>query len=99
MVVYSSTQHPGEVQHWVSHALGLDNHAVTVECRRMGGGFGGKETQAGHLAVWAAMAANKSSAPSSCGWTATTTSWSPASATRLPTTTRVGFDDTGLLTA
>jgi xanthine dehydrogenase large subunit len=58
-VVYSSTQHPGEVQHWVSHALGLDNNAVRVECRRMGGGFGGKETQAGHLAVWAAVAANK----------------------------------------
>jgi xanthine dehydrogenase large subunit len=57
--VWSSTQHPGEVQHWVSHALGLANHAVTVECRRMGGGFGGKETQAGHLAVWSAIAANK----------------------------------------
>ena len=57
--VYSSTQHPGEVQHWVAHALGLDNHAVRVECRRMGGGFGGKETQAGHLAVWAAIAAHK----------------------------------------
>src|SRR5690606_22380513 len=50
--IYSSTQHPGEVQHWVAHALGLSSHAVTVECRRMGGGFGGKETQAGHLAVW-----------------------------------------------
>jgi xanthine dehydrogenase large subunit len=47
------------VQHWVAHALGIDNHAVRVECRRMGGGFGGKETQAGHLAVWAAVAANK----------------------------------------
>ena len=58
-LIYSSTQHPGEVQHWVAHALGLDNHAVRVECRRMGGGFGGKETQAGHLAVWAAVAAKK----------------------------------------
>jgi xanthine dehydrogenase large subunit len=58
-LVYSSTQHPGEVQHWVAHALGIDNHAVRVECRRMGGGFGGKETQAGHLAVWAAVAAHK----------------------------------------
>ncbi len=58
-LVHSSTQHPGEVQHWVSHALGLDNHAVRVECRRMGGGFGGKETQAGHMAVWAAIAAHK----------------------------------------
>lgn len=57
--IYSSTQHPGEVQHWVAHALGLGNHAVKVECRRMGGGFGGKETQAGHVAVWAALAARK----------------------------------------
>ncbi len=62
-LIYSSTQHPGEVQHWVAHALGLDNHAVRVECRRLGGGFGGKETQAGHLAVWAAVAAAKVKRP------------------------------------
>ena len=62
-LVHSSTQHPGEVQHWIAHALGLDNHAVKVECRRMGGGFGGKETQAGHLAVWAAIAAHKVKRP------------------------------------
>ncbi len=62
-LIYSSTQHPGEVQHWVSHALGISNHAVRVECRRMGGGFGGKETQAGHMAVWAAIAANKLKSP------------------------------------
>lgn len=61
--IYSSTQHPGEVQHWVAHALGLENNAVTVECRRMGGGFGGKETQAGHVAVWAALAARKLKRP------------------------------------
>lgn len=62
-LIHSSTQHPGEVQHWVAHALGIANHAVRVECRRMGGGFGGKETQAGHLAVWAALAARKTRAP------------------------------------
>ncbi|MDO5625334.1 MAG: xanthine dehydrogenase molybdopterin binding subunit [Pseudomonadota bacterium] len=61
--ITSSTQHPGEVQHWVAHALGLPSQRVTVECRRMGGGFGGKETQAGHLAVWAALAARKTKAP------------------------------------
>ena len=61
--IHSSTQHPGEVQHRVAHALGLENNAVTVQCRRMGGGFGGKETQAGHLAVWAALAANKFKCP------------------------------------
>jgi xanthine dehydrogenase large subunit len=62
-LVHSSTQHPGEIQHWVAHALGIANHRVRVECRRMGGGFGGKETQAGHLAVWAALAAHKVGRP------------------------------------
>ena len=62
-VIHSSTQHPGEVQHWVAHALGLSNNAVRVECRRMGGGFGGKETQAGHMSVWAAVAAHKFKCP------------------------------------
>ena len=58
-LIESSTQHPGEVQHWVAHALGIALHDVRVQTRRMGGGFGGKETQAGHLAVWAALAARK----------------------------------------
>jgi xanthine dehydrogenase large subunit len=62
-LVHSSTQHPGEIQHWVAHALGLDGHDVQIVCRRMGGGFGGKETQAGHLAVWAVLAARKTGAP------------------------------------
>jgi xanthine dehydrogenase large subunit len=62
-LIHSSTQHPGEVQHWVAHALNIPLHAVRVVCRRMGGGFGGKETQAGHLAVWAALAARKVGRP------------------------------------
>jgi xanthine dehydrogenase large subunit len=62
-LIHSSTQHPGEVQHWVAHALDVPLHAVRVVCRRMGGGFGGKETQAGHLAVWAALAARKLGRP------------------------------------
>ncbi|WP_310609624.1 xanthine dehydrogenase molybdopterin binding subunit [Limnohabitans sp.] len=62
-LIHSSTQHPGEVQHWVAHALGIPLHAVRVVCRRMGGGFGGKETQAGHLAVWAAVAAKQLQRP------------------------------------
>ena len=53
MRVYCSTQHPSEMQHVVAHALGLHSHHVTVECRRMGGGFGGKESQS---ALWAAAA-------------------------------------------
>ena len=57
MVVYSSTQHPTEVQHLVAHALGGHSKDVKVECRRMGGGFGGKETQPALLACIAAVAA------------------------------------------
>jgi xanthine dehydrogenase large subunit len=59
MLVYSSTQHPGEVQHQVAHALDLDASAVTVECRRMGGAFGGKESQPGLFACIAALFAQK----------------------------------------
>jgi xanthine dehydrogenase large subunit len=63
MLVYSSTQHPSEVQHIVAHVLGLDQNAVTVEVRRMGGGFGGKESQATQWAVLAALAARKTGRP------------------------------------
>ncbi len=59
VTVYSSTQHPSEVQHMVAHALGVPSHAVTVEIRRMGGGFGGKETQSNQFAAIAAIAAKR----------------------------------------
>jgi len=54
MLVLCSTQHPSEMQHVVAHALGLHSHNIVVECRRMGGGFGGKESQS---ALWAAACA------------------------------------------
>lgn len=57
--VYSSTQHPSEVQHMVSHVLGVVINAVTVKVRRMGGGFGGKETQSNLFAAVAALAAKQ----------------------------------------
>ncbi len=57
MRVVSSTQHPTEVQHLVAHALGLHVNQVTVECRRMGGAFGGKESQAALIACAAAVSA------------------------------------------
>ncbi len=63
MVVHSSTQHPSEVQHTIAHVLGLHDNAVTVEVRRMGGGFGGKESQATQWAALAALAAWKTGAP------------------------------------
>lgn len=63
MLLYSSTQHPTEVQHLVARVLGLRDHAVTVEVRRMGGGFGGKETTPAHIAAIAALAARKTGRP------------------------------------
>ncbi len=59
VTVHCSTQGPSETQHMIAHALGVPSHSVTVEVRRMGGGFGGKETQANQCAVLAAIAAKK----------------------------------------
>jgi len=63
MHVHCSTQHPSEMQHLVAHALKLHSHDVHVECRRMGGGFGGKESQSALFACVAAVAAAKLKRP------------------------------------
>ncbi len=63
MLVLCSTQHPSEMQHIVAHALGVHSHSVVVECRRMGGGFGGKESQSGMWAACASIAAAKLKRP------------------------------------
>ncbi|WP_243613234.1 xanthine dehydrogenase molybdopterin binding subunit [Shimia aestuarii] len=59
VVVYSSTQHPSEAQHMVAHVLGVPSNAVVVNVRRMGGGFGGKESQMNLFCAVAAMAAKR----------------------------------------
>ncbi|MCY7314235.1 MAG: xanthine dehydrogenase molybdopterin binding subunit [Rubrivivax sp.] len=58
-----STQHPSEMQHLVAHAIQRPAHAVQVECRRMGGGFGGKESQSALFACVAAVAAARLRVP------------------------------------
>ena len=63
MKVYSSTQHPSEIQHKVAEALGLGLHDVQVVMPRMGGGFGGKESQGNALAVACAVAARALNRP------------------------------------
>ena len=63
MFVMSSTQHPSEVQPIVAHLLGLLANNVVVQSPRMGGGFGGKETQAATLAALAALAAARTRRP------------------------------------
>ena len=61
--VYCSTQHPTEIQHLVARTLVQDDASVVCECRRMGGGFGGKETQAAQWACIAAIAARITNNP------------------------------------
>jgi xanthine dehydrogenase large subunit len=63
MLVHSSTQHPSEVQQIIAHALGVAANRVTVQCRRMGGGFGGKETQPALIAAAAAVMARATGRP------------------------------------
>ena len=57
LIIHCSTQHPSEAQHMVAQVMGIPNNAVTVNVRRMGGGFGGKESQMNLFCVVAAIAA------------------------------------------
>ncbi|ERP97501.1 aldehyde oxidase [Labrenzia sp. C1B10] len=63
VIVHCSTQHPSEAQHMVAHVLGVPSNAVTVNVRRMGGGFGGKESQMNLFCAVAAIAAKKWNCP------------------------------------
>ena len=66
MHVISSNQHPSECQLLVAHMLGVPGHAVTIEVRRIGGGFGGKETQGNLMACSAALVARHTGRPAKC---------------------------------
>ncbi|OYT17536.1 MAG: xanthine dehydrogenase molybdopterin binding subunit [Bacteroidetes bacterium 4572_77] len=57
MKLFCSTQHPSETQAIVSKVLNIPHHLIEVEVKRIGGAFGGKETQANHIAVWTALMA------------------------------------------
>lgn len=63
MLVFASSQNPAETQAIVAEVLGIAKNEVDVEVRRMGGAFGGKETQANHVAAWAALLANATKRP------------------------------------
>lgn len=61
--ILASTQHPSETQALVAEVLGLGRNLVQVEALRLGGAFGGKETQASHVACWAALLAKATALP------------------------------------
>ena len=97
--ILCSTQHPTEVQAMVAAVLGRERNAVTVEVRRMGGGFGGKETQASQWAALAALAAVKTNRP--CKMRLERDDDMIMTGKRHPFEVKyeVGFDDSGMITA
>jgi xanthine dehydrogenase large subunit len=99
MLIHASTQHPSELQHLIAHALGLPNAAVTVEVRRMGGAFGGKETQAAQWAAIAALAAHVTGRPCKCRLDRDDDMVLTGKRHDFRADYRVGFDTTGRILA
>ncbi|MCB0832945.1 MAG: xanthine dehydrogenase molybdopterin binding subunit [Bacteroidetes bacterium] len=98
VTLYASTQHPSETQAIVAEVLGIPKNEVTVEVRRMGGAFGGKETQANHVAAWAALLANKTGRPVKVRLFRDDDQIITGKRHRFFSRYRVGFRDDGLLT-
>jgi xanthine dehydrogenase large subunit len=97
--VQSSTQHPSETQEVVAHVLDLAAHQVTVQCLRMGGGFGGKEVQANGYAAVAALGAALTGRPVRVRLNRTQDITMTGKRHGFHATWRVGFDDDGHLVA
>ena len=97
MVVHASTQHPTEIQHKVAHALHLPMHAVRVETRRMGGGFGGKESQGNALAIACAVVAAATGRPAKMRYDRDDDFMITGKRHDFRIEYRVGFDDEGVI--
>ncbi len=97
--IVSSTQHPTEIQHKVADAIGLPMHAVRVETRRMGGGFGGKESQGNALAVACAVAARLTGVACKMRYDRDDDMIITGKRHDFRIDYDVGFDETGLITA
>lgn len=97
--VQSSTQHPTETQEIIAHVLGLASHEVTVQCLRMGGGFGGKEMQPHGLAAVAALGSTLTGRPVRLRLNRTLDMTMTGKRHGFLAQWKVGFDDEGLLQA
>ncbi|TMJ34448.1 MAG: xanthine dehydrogenase molybdopterin binding subunit, partial [Alphaproteobacteria bacterium] len=98
MTVYCSTQHPSEVQHIIAKMLGVADAKVVCECRRMGGAFGGKESQAAQWASLAALAAHVTGRPAKCRLDRDEDMIMTGKRHDMRVSYRAGFDATGRLT-
>jgi xanthine dehydrogenase large subunit len=99
MKVYASSQNPTETQMIVAGVLGLPANQVECEVKRMGGGFGGKETQANHLAAWAALLADATKRPVKINLFRDDDQKYTGKRHRFLSTYEIGFDDNGLINA
>lgn len=97
--VQCSTQHPSETQEIVAHVLNLSNHDVTVQCLRMGGGFGGKEMQPHGFAAIAALGATLTGRPVRLRLNRTQDITMTGKRHPFHARWEVGFDDDGRLLA
>ncbi|MGA8845621.1 MAG: molybdopterin cofactor-binding domain-containing protein, partial [Nocardioides sp.] len=97
--VQASTQHPTETQEIVAHVLGLASHEVTVQCLRMGGGFGGKEMQPHGFAAIAALGARLTGRPVRLRLSRQQDMMMSGKRHGFAAQWRVGFDDEGHLLA
>jgi xanthine dehydrogenase large subunit len=97
--ITSSTQHPTETQIIVARVLGIPMHRVVCRCLRMGGGFGGKETQANPYAALAALAAHVTQRPVRIKLARGADMQLTGKRHPFFARYRVGFDDDGLLNA
>ncbi len=95
VAVFSSTQHPSEIQHKVAEVLGVASHAVTVDVRRMGGGFGGKESQGNLPACAAAVVTRLTGRPAKCVYDRDDDFMLTGKRHDFRIDYRVGFDDDG----
>jgi xanthine dehydrogenase large subunit len=94
----ASSQNPTETQLVVAEVLGLQANEVVCEVKRMGGGFGGKETQANHLAAWAALLADASRRPVKIVLFRDDDQKITGKRHRFQSTYKIGFNDDGLIT-
>ncbi|KAK3608839.1 hypothetical protein CHS0354_006880 [Potamilus streckersoni] len=99
ITIYVSTQHPSEVQHMAAKVLGVSHHKVIVEVRRMGGGFGGKETQAAALACISAVLAVKTGKPVKLRYDRDDDMIITGKRHDFEATAEAGYDDNGRISA
>lgn len=97
--VYSSTQHPSETQVIIAEVLGIKSNEVEVEVRRIGGGFGGKETQANHVSAWSALLCNATKKPVKIHLFRDDDQIMTGKRHRFLSKYEVGFDDEGIINA